>query len=551
MKSKILWLSLISLSFSFGEFPIATSPYRDEDPKIACLGNDLIVAYKTFGDGWNQVKVVRVNGLTGKKIWEKPVRDDSGQSEQQIVVDQKGKIWVVFKKYQPEPWAIVLQRFTPDGVREFGPLGLEISSAEGHRYSPHLCLSSEGGVWVCWQDYRSGYPDIYVTYVFSTGELVGTERIFAEDAIGPHSPPAIVGVENNAVIVWEDYNYPTSGKGTIRAQKINRFCHPQWDPTEGIIVHEGYFPVLNVDGQITLSPVVSDGENIFVAFTDFSHFSDSAIIQKMDGSTGEFKWGKDGVRFHIGGYLKGFALTTSHPGEAVACWGKENDYFSPDIYAQSIGPDPAIRWNPEGIKIWDNPDFDPYDYVFMNIVNDGFGGVVLVWDTYSDSAEGNIMASRVDSLGNVLWTKVICDAPNNQIMPQIVKVDSLFWIIWQDERYGNWDIFGECIDLNGNVGIREEIASVLSQEFQIYPNPFRKFSVMSYQLPVEGYVQIKVYNTSGQVVRRLVKGYQSVGKHRVLWDGRDEHGRGLPSGVYFCELKERDKKVVKKLVLIR
>lgn len=170
----------------------------------------------------------------------------------------------------------------------------------------------------------------------------------------------------------------------------------------------------------------------------------------------------------------------------------------------------------------------------------------MVWDTYSDSIEGDIMASRIDSLGNVLWTKVICNAPNNQIMPQIVRVDSLFWIVWQDERYGNWDIFGECIDLNGNVGIKEEVASTPPQEFQIYPNPFRESSVISYQLPTASYVQLKVYNTSGRVVKRLVKGYQSMGKHKVLWDGR-----GLPSGVYFCELRKGNKKMVKKLILIR
>jgi len=70
-----------------------------------------------------------------------------------------------------------------------------------------------------------------------------------------------------------------------------------------------------------------------------------------------------------------------------------------------------------------------------------------------------------------------------------------------------------------------------------YPNPFNSEVVVKYSLPQEGDVELVVYNMLGQVVRRLATGHQGMGHHQVVWDGRDDAGRGLATGTYLVQLR--------------
>ena len=73
----------------------------------------------------------------------------------------------------------------------------------------------------------------------------------------------------------------------------------------------------------------------------------------------------------------------------------------------------------------------------------------------------------------------------------------------------------------------------LSQNF---PNPFNASTVIRIQLPQESRVALRVYNLSGQIVRTLADSRVEAGAWSVLWDGRDEEGREVSSGVYFYRL---------------
>jgi len=84
-----------------------------------------------------------------------------------------------------------------------------------------------------------------------------------------------------------------------------------------------------------------------------------------------------------------------------------------------------------------------------------------------------------------------------------------------------------------------------------YPNPFNSEVVVKYSLPREGDVELVVYNTLGQAVRRLAKGHQGMGHHRVVWDGRDDAGRGLATGTYLVQLRAETFQTVQKLTLVK
>jgi hypothetical protein len=70
------------------------------------------------------------------------------------------------------------------------------------------------------------------------------------------------------------------------------------------------------------------------------------------------------------------------------------------------------------------------------------------------------------------------------------------------------------------------------------PNPFRLGTLVSYDVPSGGgEVELVVYDVAGRLVRTLVAGPQTPGRKSVSWDGRDDVGRTVGSGVYYCRLK--------------
>jgi len=87
---------------------------------------------------------------------------------------------------------------------------------------------------------------------------------------------------------------------------------------------------------------------------------------------------------------------------------------------------------------------------------------------------------------------------------------------------------------------------------QSYPNPFCSSTSIRYSIAKSGQVKLKIYNVAGQLVKTLVNGEQKAGTYKIKWDGKDEEGRLLPSGIYFVELKVDDKFTkTKKLLLLR
>ncbi|MEK9137821.1 MAG: FlgD immunoglobulin-like domain containing protein, partial [Bacteroidota bacterium] len=71
---------------------------------------------------------------------------------------------------------------------------------------------------------------------------------------------------------------------------------------------------------------------------------------------------------------------------------------------------------------------------------------------------------------------------------------------------------------------------------QNYPNPFNPQTIISYSLPASSHVSLRIYSVTGQLVRTLYDGDDVVGRHAVLWDGMNDRGNSVGSGVYFYRL---------------
>jgi len=83
------------------------------------------------------------------------------------------------------------------------------------------------------------------------------------------------------------------------------------------------------------------------------------------------------------------------------------------------------------------------------------------------------------------------------------------------------------------------------------PNPFGMVTRVEYSIPESSPAVLRVYDTSGRVVRTLLRGVASVGSHEAVWDGSDDSGARLTSGVYFLRLSTNAESRISRVVLVR
>jgi hypothetical protein len=86
---------------------------------------------------------------------------------------------------------------------------------------------------------------------------------------------------------------------------------------------------------------------------------------------------------------------------------------------------------------------------------------------------------------------------------------------------------------------------------QNYPNPFNPSTTIKYQLAEGANVVLEIYNLAGQKVRTLVNERQEAGYYSVVWDGLNERGERLASGMYFYRINAGKFAQVNKMVMLK
>jgi hypothetical protein len=114
-----------------------------------------------------------------------------------------------------------------------------------------------------------------------------------------------------------------------------------------------------------------------------------------------------------------------------------------------------------------------------------------------------------------------------------------------------FDEFG--IEMPTKYGAREKKEALpLQYELsQNYPNPFNPATTIKYTLVDQGHVELTVYNVLGQTVKQLVAGEQKAGQHAIVWDGTDNSGHQVATGVYFYRLKTEQFTQSRKMTLLK
>lgn len=137
----------------------------------------------------------------------------------------------------------------------------------------------------------------------------------------------------------------------------------------------------------------------------------------------------------------------------------------------------------------------------------------------------------------------------------VIADNKLYIIAGNANLNGYWQYFNltQSFDLSSVVSVAQEpsVQPTRVQLKQNYPNPFNPTTSIRFFLEQANNVELTIYNLKGQKVRQLHRAKLSLGEHEVMWDGRSDSGKELPSGQYMYALKTGDNVMSKKMVLLR
>jgi len=113
------------------------------------------------------------------------------------------------------------------------------------------------------------------------------------------------------------------------------------------------------------------------------------------------------------------------------------------------------------------------------------------------------------------------------------------------------------VELTGELSLKETKGSESTPQhfslYQNYPNPFNPTTVIRYSVSSDDpiHTTLRIYNTLGQKVKTLVNESKGAGDYEVIWDGKNDQGKEVTSGVYFYRLEADRFSEVKKMILVK
>ncbi len=356
--------------------------------------------------------------------------------------------------------------------------------------STAIGMHDSGEFIIVWVNSNNSYDIVAQRFNPSGLKLGSNFQINASDDSDTDWLPDIdVDDDGNFVVVWR--NNSTSHSHTL----MRIFNHKGMPITKDIRVNE------KNSKRISSAPKVccTINNNIIVTWADSRDYRNKIYCQYYDGS--------------------GIPLGNNHLVSSDSTWSN----YHPAIAINDLG-EFLIAW--QATK-------NSMDEVHAQRYNPGFE---RVWENYSITNSMTL---------------------SNKTRPAISLFNNYVYTVWQDNRIGDneRDVFGKITLFDDDIStIRNKSNGVPINEFVLnasYPNPFN-FSVnISFLVGREMELTVSIYNLMGQEIKSLYKGNLGPGEHKLQWNGFDNFGMVVNSGMYLAIFKYDNFIYTQKLVLIK
>ena len=399
-------------------------------------------------------------------------------------------------------------------------------------------------------------------------------RLLRDEHGNQFAPDVLAPIEGNVVYVldeerntmeWIDGQWWFNGLDSFRSDlgyKLRVENLPQYLPIQGDRIELDYPVQIFAGRENWRGYFIPATQWIFESIIDFQGDSPISSIQAERWSIhrSEQGWIKDGYEHCMVEYGKMYVFITDE--DLTFNWnipeGVDIDTIGDDI-------EPRRKPDPEFFVFEQGPDYE--SYFIMSIENDDD---VLEVGIYAD--DECIGASKVLAYPVEIQAYVTPEHLESEISFAVVRegnrsLEMIPVASVRNEATGEYSPrllrpgrqkftvvrLDNADELPEGIATRPEI--VLSQN---HPNPFLPASSsrsagtsISYHVSQNAAVNLTVYNIRGQRVKRLFEGEATAGRHTVYWDGRDEQGKLVGSGIYFYKLSSEHETQTKKMLLVR
>jgi hypothetical protein len=219
-------------------------------------------------------------------------------------------------------------------------------------------------------------------------------------------------------------------------------------------------------------------------------------------------------------------------------------------------------------------DLDPDPLLSSILVNIEYGGPIrgMEFELNFNSELVNVQIPRlIEIQNNVMVSSNMTDRDTKKIVVSdmqggaIEPTNNSYLAIPVEFKGSNYDIGLvqiENIKLAGAKGdliqyvarSTESEVKLIPHDFSLqqnFPNPFNPSTEIRFDLPQEGYVNLSVYNMAGHKVRSLESGDMQPGYHSIIWDGTNDAGSKVSTGMYFYSIQTNGFQATKKMLFLK
>jgi C1A family cysteine protease len=185
---------------------------------------------------------------------------------------------------------------------------------------------------------------------------------------------------------------------------------------------------------------------------------------------------------------------------------------------------------------------------------DGGSSVTVTWAATDSSGVASVDILRSWDSG-VTFPDVVASSLSNDgvyewIVPDSASTTSRIRVIARDPGgLAAYDDSDSDFTVDSTTGI--DGAGSKFALGQNSPNPFNPRTSIAYSIPTEAHVTLTIYDVDGRAIRRLVDAPQDASRYTVTWDGTNDSGRGVASGIYFYRLMADGRELARKMILLR
>jgi hypothetical protein len=212
-----------------------------------------------------------------------------------------------------------------------------------------------------------------------------------------------------------------------------------------------------------------------------------------------------------------------------------------------------IKIDDNGNKLWEKIYGGSWEEVGKDIIQTRDKGYLVLGKSPDTQIGGpyKIWLLKTNDIGDTLWSKkfIVSDYEFSYAYPEsfFVSEDEIIVVGYATNSTPYYNCFASKFNISTNsVNNGRNITTNRFTLYQNYPNPFNPTTVIKFEVPTEGFVNLKIFNSLGQEIALLINSRLSRGEHSFTWNATN-----YPSGIYFYRLQNNSFVETRKIVLIR